>query len=265
MSCHRTFSEGSSQLRPIQLHWYHQRSLLNLRALVQAPTTTQQVTLRITRPFARARTFRDDYSRFSLKPLVSVEASIKYKAYTNLVSDSTNKYASAEVGQTLDSFDVLAKLLKQRMAVNQQNQPLGGLSAMIISGTLYVAVLQAILVATVLLQSDEDSSNSDRSSNNSQNSNSMFHLERRPSGESQSTNSNAPQSISNLDCILNLTKMEYYITVFNQYLQFFFSVSTADSNSQGSSPIFDYRACIDTTESVQSRVRLLLLHSRQSM
>jgi hypothetical protein len=71
--------------------------------------------------------------------------------------------------------------------------------------------------------------------------------------------------MGNLDCILNLTKMEYYITIFNQYLQLFFCVNNADPEAQGPSPVFDYKSCIDTTESIQSRVRLLLSQSRESM
>lgn len=175
--------------------------------------------------------------------------------------DTANKYASAEVCQTLESFDMLAKFLKQRIAGHKQHPHSGGLPSMIISGALYVAVLQAILIATVLLQSDNDGSASEGSSEGSQRG-------RRASSagdQSMRRTLDTMQSIGNLDCILNLTKMEYYITVFNQYLQLFFCANSADSRDQAPIPVFDYKACIDTTESVQNRVRLLLSQSRQSM
>jgi hypothetical protein len=179
--------------------------------------------------------------------------------------DSTNKYDSEGVCQTLESFDVLAKLLKQRIAGHKQNPHSGGLPAMVISGVLYVAVLQAIMIATVLLQSDGPESSNDRTSNNNNNNNNQYDRRRSPAEDQSSLSS--PQSIGNLECILNLTKMEYYISVFNQYLQLFFCVNNADPNAspQGHASVFDYTACIDTTESVQSRVRLLLSQSRQAM
>jgi hypothetical protein len=180
--------------------------------------------------------------------------------------DLPNKYASAELCQVLESFDVLAKLLKERITGHKQHPHSGGLPAMVISGSLYVAVLQAILVATVLLQSDGEAPSINKNSTHDQASNALLRHGQQPSAlEVSRTSHGTPQNMGNLDCILNLTKMEYYITIFNQYLQLFFCVNNADPGAQGPSPVFDYKSCIDTTESVQSRVRLLLSQSRESM
>jgi hypothetical protein len=180
--------------------------------------------------------------------------------------DLPNKYASAELCQVLESFDVLAKLLKERITGHKQHPHSGGLPAMVISGSLYVAVLQAILVATVLLQSDGEAPSINKNSTHDQASNALLRHGQQPSAlEVFRTSHGTPQNMGNLDCILNLTKMEYYITIFNQYLQLFFCVNNADPGAQGPSPVFDYKSCIDTTESVQSRVRLLLSQSRESM
>jgi hypothetical protein len=182
--------------------------------------------------------------------------------------DLPNKYASAELCQALESFDILAKLLKQRIAGHKEHPHSGGLPAMIVSGSLYVAVLQAVLLATVLLQSDGEASNTSKNANNTQMPNATLqHGQQYSAVDDLSVHSchGTPQNIGNLECILNLTKMEYYITVFNQYLQLFFCVNNADHGAQGPSPVFDYKSCIDTTESIQSRVRLLLSQSRESM
>ena len=188
--------------------------------------------------------------------------------------DSTNKYASIEVGQTLETFGGLAKLLKQELAQHKQRPHSCGLPGMVISGTLYVAVLQAILIATMLLQSDAEGSGCGTSPDDIHGSSLMSqYVQRLPSLEEEfmSSTQGSPQSIGSLECILNLTKMEYYVTIFNQYLQLFFSVNNADPSIKDAngwriaSPIFDYTACIDTTEAVQNQVRSLLSQSRQLM
>jgi hypothetical protein len=180
----------------------------------------------------------------------------------------TNKYASAELCQVLESFDALAKLLKQRIARHKQRRDSGGLPAMIVSGALHVAVLQALLIATVLLQSDgEVQTNDKRTSDNNRSNYQLPYGQQLSSNKDQPMRSSRdiPQDTSNLDAILNLTKMEYYITIFNQYLQIIFRVNDTNTGTQDCSPIFDHKSCIDTTESVQIRVRLLLSQSRQSM
>lgn len=77
------------------------------------------------------------------------EIHLRFLSIQSLAFDPTHGYASDEVCQILECFDVRARFLQQRTAGHNPQMSLGGLPALIISGTPYVAVLQAILKATV--------------------------------------------------------------------------------------------------------------------
>lgn len=196
-----------------------------------------------------------------------------HRHYVQLQSrpiELTNKNSVTEVGQILESFDLLAHLLKQKLKTG----PSGGLSGTIMSAALYVAVLQAILILKVLLQLEAHGTARRKFSEDKRGPSAMFqYLQPTFDDESLTSSSSSPQSMCHLDCILNLTKMEYYVAIFNQFLRLCFPPNglekTHSSHSglhgMGSHPLVDHKACVEGTEAIQTQVRSLLVQTRQSV
>jgi hypothetical protein len=179
----------------------------------------------------------------------------------------SNRGSATEVSQILDTFDSLARLLKQQISSTRSSNQICCLMIGMTSAALYVAVLQAVFMAKSLLNGELQSSF--QQSRDDHSALFVHNVEE----ESLPSSVNSPDSVGSLDGILNLTKLEYYLTIYNQFLQLYSTGNRGDLNTNSGSerrrpslkPLMDHEACIDTTEALQGQVRALLSQSRQAV